>query len=112
MGKRLSAAELPDEPNLRKETVDAVFHEGRQPGEVFELDLSQIPDNKAGDFCMHQFPSVNYLEGLSESGVEVRILAARMKELPCRVLPGLSEEMAGAVPKAVQWLWEAVRCQG
>ena len=98
----------PDKPE-RIYILDAVFQPGRQPGELFELDLAQIPDNKAGDFCMHQFPSVNYLEELKEAGIRVQVLAAQMKKIPDAVLPGLSPEIAASVPKACEWLLDEIK---
>lgn len=93
----------PDKPE-RIFILDAVSQPGRRPGDVFELDLARIPDNKAGDFCMHQFPSVNLLMELRDAGVRVRVLAAQMKKIPDAVLPGLSPEMSAAIPKAAGWL--------
>ena len=84
--------------------VDAMSRPGRKPGELFEIELEDIPDNKAGDFCMHQFPSVNLLRELRDTGTQIRILAVQIKEMPDEVRPGLSYEVAGAVPKACDWL--------
>lgn len=85
--------------------VDAVFQAEREAGEIFEIDIDELPECKSADFSLHQFPSVNLLKELKESaGVDVRILAARMKELPVIVQPGLSEEMTAAVPEACRWL--------
>jgi len=85
--------------------VDAVFREGREPGEIFELEIDEVPAGKSADFSLHQFPSVNLLRELKESArVDVRILAGRIKEIPEYVRPGLSEELGAAVPAACRWL--------
>lgn len=85
--------------------VDAVRIEGRSPGEVFELELEDIPREKTADFSMHQFPAINLLKELrSEGGVEVRILAVQSEELPEEVRPGLSRTAEAAVDEAVRIL--------
>lgn len=89
----------PEKPG-RIYIVDAVSQPGRAPGELFELELSGIPDNKVGDFCMHQFPSVNLLMELREAGIEIIVLAIQIKAFPDTVQPGLSPEVRDAVPKA------------
>jgi coenzyme F420 hydrogenase subunit delta len=54
--------------------VDAVRISGRRAGEVFELDLEDIPREKRADFSMHQFPAINLLQELRDKGgVEIRI---------------------------------------
>jgi coenzyme F420 hydrogenase subunit delta len=89
--------------------VDAVRILGREPGEVFELDVEDIPQEKRADFSMHQFPAINLLKELrSQEGVEIRILAVQSKELPQEVRPGLSEPVQTAVEEAVRILREAV----
>ncbi len=85
--------------------VDAVRISGRSPGEVFELEVEDIPREKTADFSMHQFPAINLLKELrSEGGVEVRILAVQSEELPEEVSPGLSPSAKAAVNEAIQIL--------
>ncbi len=85
--------------------LNAVCLPERQPGEVFELPIDQVPGQKSGDFCMHQFPSVNLLRELrDEGGVDVRILAVQIEDVPEEVRPGLSEAVQSAIPKACEWL--------
>lgn len=88
--------------------LDAVSQPGREPGELFDLDLASIPDNKVGDFCMHQFPSVNLLMELREAGIEVHVLAIQIKAFPETVQPGLSPEVRNAVPKACERLLQYI----
>lgn len=78
---------------------------GRSPGELFELDPSEIPPVKLDDFSMHQLPTSNLLRELQEScGVEVRVLACQTGPLPDEISPGLSPPIQAAVSQAVEWL--------
>jgi len=89
--------------------VDAISQPRRQPGEIFELDIENVPVNKSGDFSLHQFPSVNLLlEMRNLAGVNVRILAVQVKHIPDYVQPGLSEEVKAAIPLACMWLLREV----
>ena len=87
--------------------VDAASLPQYRPGELFELGVEQLPDNKSCDFSLHQFPAVNLLKELKErAGVKVRILAVQAKEIPEAVCQGLSPEVEAAVPIACRWLLE------
>ncbi len=87
--------------------VDAVSDSGRQPGEIFSLPLRQIPDCKINDFSVHQFPSLNLLQELNESGgIEVRIVVVQTEHIPDVVQPGLSNVVQAAIPRACAWLLE------
>ena len=84
--------------------VDAI-DAGRAPGEVFEIDPSEIPMAKLDDFSLHQLPTSNMLRELQETcAVEVRVLACQTGPLPEEVQEGLSEAVSRAVPKAAEWL--------
>jgi len=77
----------------------------RTPGELFELDPSDIPPVKLDDFSMHQLPTSNLLRELQEScGVQVRVLACQTGPLPEQISPGLSPELEAALPRAADWL--------
>jgi coenzyme F420 hydrogenase subunit delta len=90
---------LPAKPELMV-IVDAFSQAGRVPGEVFSVALEHLPAVKSGNFGLHQFPSVNLLQELQdEAGVEVRILAVQVADIPDRVRPGLSAEVGAAVPE-------------
>ena len=79
---------------------------GRSPGEVFEINPSEIPVAKLDDFSLHQLPTSNLLRELQETcGVEVRVLACQTGPLPEQVYEGLSTAVSNAVPIAAQWLW-------
>ena len=84
--------------------IDAI-DAGRTPGEVFEINPSEIPVAKLDDFSLHQLPTSNMLRELQETcGVEVRVLACQTGPLPEEVKEGLSEAVSRAVPKASEWL--------
>lgn len=83
--------------------VDAVDRPDRRPGEVFEIAVEQIPENKTFNFSLHQFPTVNLLEELrNHTGIEVKIIVAQTEEIPDIVKPGLSKAMQGAIVEACQ----------
>jgi len=78
---------------------------GRQPGEWFEIDPSEIPVAKLDDFSMHQIPTSNLLRELSEqTGVEVRVLACQTGPLPVELYQGLSEPVQRAIRPAAEWV--------
>ena len=84
--------------------VDAI-DAGRTPGEIFEINPSDIPPAKLDDFSLHQLPTSNMLRELQETcSVEVRVLACQTGPLPAEVREGLSEAVANAVPRAADWL--------
>lgn len=83
--------------------LDAVDFEGRTPGEVFEIQPTQIPAKKIHDFSLHQFPTVNLLQELAENtGIPVLILAAQIEYIPEEIAPGLSSPMVKAVTEACE----------
>lgn len=98
-------------PNKPKEIfiVDAVFESGKPPGEIFEIDVSQIPAKKINDYSLHMFPSVNLLHDLQEgAGVKVRVLAVQVENMPDEIRPGLSDSVKASVSKACEWLLREV----
>ena len=83
--------------------VDAVDYPDRKPGEIFEIPVEGIPEKKAGDFSLHQFPTVNMLQELKDhSQMEVKILVAQIQEIPQEVRPGLTPALENAVVAASQ----------
>ncbi|MBM4352610.1 MAG: hydrogenase maturation protease [Deltaproteobacteria bacterium] len=82
--------------------VDAVTLEGRQPGEVFEMDISAMPKIKLPDFSFHQFPTTNMLHEMREqAGIDVRVVACQTAHVPEHVEPGMSAPVIAAVDKAI-----------
>ena len=90
---------------LRRLVILDAIDAGHEPGTVFELDPADIPVAKLDDFSMHQLPTSNLLRELQrDCGVEVRILACQTGPLPEEIRPGLSPEVAAAVPRAAETL--------
>lgn len=81
--------------------LDAVDFQDRKPGEVFTITPDTIPAKKIHDFSLHQFPTVNLLQELSEYiGIDVHIIAAQIEYIPHEIAPGLSSAMQLAVKEA------------
>jgi coenzyme F420 hydrogenase subunit delta len=82
--------------------IDAV-DKGRKPGEIFEITLDEIPQEKIDDFSIHQVPSSNLLKELQDLGsVKVRVMACQIKTIPEAMQSGLSEPVKKAVPLMAQ----------
>lgn len=80
--------------------VDAV-DKGRTPGEIFEINLEDIPVKKKDDFSMHQMPTSDILAEIKGNGkIDVRVLVAQVENIPDEVAPGLSKVIEDAIPKA------------
>lgn len=89
---------LSDTQPKRIIVVDAVDI-GKSPGEIFDLEISKIPDKKIDDFSMHQLPTVNLLKELKDlCHVDVKILSVQTQNIPDEVSPGLSEAIKKAIP--------------
>ncbi|MFQ6081054.1 MAG: hydrogenase maturation protease [Candidatus Bathyarchaeia archaeon] len=75
----------------------------RKPGEIFEIQIEDLPENKLSSFSSHLFPATNLLKELRDAyGVDVSILACQIKRIPELVKPGLSEPVKKSVPKAAK----------
>ena len=62
--------------------IDAVDAK-RRPGEVFRIDLDELPKNKIDDFTLHEMPTSNLLRELRDlCHVEVDIIAGQVEVLP------------------------------
>jgi coenzyme F420 hydrogenase subunit delta len=86
--------------------IDAV-DKGRKPGEIFEISLDEIPEEKIDDFSIHQVPSSNLLKELQDlCSVKVRVMACQTQTIPEEVQPGLSEPVKKAVPLMAQKIAE------
>lgn len=83
--------------------VDAVTVPNRSLGEVFEIDLTDVPREKLSDFSLHQSPSSNLLKELKDGGnVDVRVVGMHTSAIPNVINPGLDPEVEAAVPLACQ----------
>lgn len=86
--------------------IDAV-DKGRKPGEVFDITLEEIPEEKIDDFSIHQVPSSNLLKELQDfCSIKVIVKACQVKTIPETMLPGLSEQVKKAVPLVAQKIAE------
>ena len=80
--------------------IDAVDHEKRFPGDIFEMDMNQISENKIADYSLHQFPSSNMLKDLKAfSQIEVCFFAVQIDTIPDCIKPGLSKVVKKSVSK-------------
>lgn len=80
--------------------VDAVDLPGRQPGEVFEIEMESINPTKAAGFSPHQFPGINLLREIrDETAVGTHVLAVQISHMPNEVSPGLSGPVRRAIPR-------------
>ena len=83
--------------------LDAVDKPGRTAGEVFEIAVEDIPEQKILDYSVHQFPTTNMLKEIQDyCGVQVTIIAGQVAEQLEVVRPGLSKLMRAAVDKAAE----------
>jgi coenzyme F420 hydrogenase subunit delta len=89
--------------------VDAVDF-GRTAGEVFELDVSELPLKKIDDFSMHQLPTSNLLNELKNMcGVEVRIISTQVDHIPEEVSPGLSPVVKDSIPVVCEKILQVLK---
>ena len=89
--------------------VDAMDIEGGVPGQLFEIEISQIHPAKIVDFSLHQFPTTNMLKEIQEgTDIDVRVLVVHPTELPPEIRPGLSPVVAEAVPEMCRWIMDIV----
>ena len=89
--------------------VDAV-DAGRTPGEVFELDISEIPEKKIDDFSMHQLPTSNLLKELKNMcGVDVKIISVQIQNIPDEVCPGLTKVVRDSIPAVCERILDALK---
>jgi len=81
--------------------LDAVDRPGREPGEVFEISVDEIPAKKIIDYSFHQFPTTNLLKEVQDGcGIRVTIVGAQTAAKLEEVRPGLSRPMREAVSRA------------
>ncbi|UCC96735.1 MAG: hydrogenase maturation protease [Phycisphaerales bacterium] len=78
---------------------------GRQPGELFWLEIDALPAVKLDDFSMHQIPTSNLLRELRDlCGIDILVMACQVSGPTDRVNPGLSEPVKRAVEEAAETL--------
>jgi coenzyme F420 hydrogenase subunit delta len=80
--------------DLRVDGVDP----NREPGEVFEIPLGDIPRVQISEFSLHQAPTSNLLQELEEvADVRVAVIACQVEGVP----EEMSEEISSAVTTAI-----------
>ena len=90
--------------------VDAMEVPGAAPGELFEIDVADISPAKICDFSLHQFPTTNMLKELQEqTDIDVRVFVVQTTGLPSMVSPGLSPQVAAAVPEMCERIRAIIR---
>lgn len=86
--------------------IDAV-DKGKKPGEIFDISLDDIPEEKIDDFSLHQVPSSNLLKELQDlCSVKVRVMACQVETIPETIQSGLSDPVKKAVPLMAQRIAE------
>lgn len=96
--KLLFTLALSPEHTQRVAIIDAV-DKGRTPGEIFEIQMEDLPREKTVDLSLHQVPSSNLAKELRDAGVDVRVLVCQVSTIPESVKPGLSDTLKDAVPR-------------
>ncbi len=80
--------------------IDAVDTPGKNPGDIFPVQVDQIPENKVSDYSLHQFPTTNMLKELTDSTrIDLYLWAVQIEKIPEYIKPGLSKKVGKAVPK-------------
>lgn len=86
--------------------VDAI-DAGRTPGDILEIDPSEISAKKLFDFSMHQLPTSNLLQELKDlCRVDVKIISVQVECIPDFVRPGLSEPLVRSLPAVCRKILE------
>lgn len=82
--------------------IDAV-DANKKPGEVFNLNVDELPLNKIDDFTLHEMPTSNLLKELKDfCNVDVVIIAVQIEHMPEAVSPGLSDALTESVAVAAK----------
>lgn len=71
---------------------------GRSPGEIFEVPLEDVPQEKRDDFSLHQAPTSDLARELKDSGIDIRVLVCQVAHVPQEISVGFSDAVARAVP--------------
>lgn len=98
-------------PRPREIVIIDSIDANRRPGEIFEIDIEDLPEIKIDDFSMHQLPTSNLLRELRDAcGVKVSILSCQVEHIPPEVKPGLSSQLQDAVSAAARIIAERYCC--
>jgi coenzyme F420 hydrogenase subunit delta len=89
--------------------IDA-YDAGRDPGEIFEIPVDEIPAKKIDDFSMHQIPTSNLLKELKEfCEVDVTVIACQIENIPTEVSTDMSEKLLYAIPDVCERIYELIQ---
>ncbi len=83
--------------------LDTVDKPGYCGGEVFEISVDDIPEQKIVDYSFHQFPTTNLLKEIQDHcNVKITVIVAQTAQKLDRVEPGLSAPVRTAVREAAE----------
>lgn len=83
---------------------------GKKPGEVFEIKIEDIPENKIDDFSIHQPPTSNLLRELKDHcSIYVKIFSCQVEDIPKSVSTGLSKRVIDSIPKVCDMIMEEIK---
>ncbi len=83
---------------------------GKTPGEVFEIEIENIPENKIDDFSMHQAPTSNLLKELKNlCKVYIKIFSCQVENIPDSVSPGLSKKLLDSIPRVCKLIMDEIK---
>ena len=89
--------------------VDAI-DAAKTPGEIFELPIDEIPENKIDDFSMHQLPTSNLLKELKDfCKVDVIIIACQVENIPTEVSTAISKKLVDTIPEVCKRITEMIK---
>ncbi len=91
--------------------VDAIDF-GLEPGTIKKIDVDELPNIKKYSFDAHNVPLAPFLKDLHNKGIEVVVIGCQGKEFTMPYIkPGLSEEVAKSVDKAIEMILEEINKQ-
>jgi len=103
---------ISDQRPRRVIVVDAV-DKNRTPGDIFTIDVDDVPLHKVHDFSLHHMPTTNLLKELKDlCHVEVIIIVGQVASVPETVKPGLTETLTRSIPLAVREVLAACGQEG
>jgi len=83
---------------------------GKIPGEVFEIELEDIPEKKIDDFSMHQLPTSNLLKELKDQcKVYIKIFSCQVENIPESVSTGLSKSLIDSIPGVCKLIMDEIK---
>jgi len=86
--------------NIKPEVIVIVdsIDRGGIAGEIHDISLDKVPEEKVHEYSVHQGPSSHLLKELRDlCSIRVRIMSCQIKKIPEAVQPGLSEPVRNAV---------------